>query len=305
MEPPCSTAPAGRSATPPGTPGGRATPWSRWRASIRWVFRWTGSASGTHLFRDLLREELRRHEPELIQQLQARAAAWCEINGCQSWPDPPRARTRPPCAHRDVAGARILLREVRYILQQRPRLGILPTQADQPQSKLDSLRETTPSATTLTPLSCDSCTALDPPHLPGDQRATLPLAAHGQVPGDLGLPQTRRLIPEPGDPAHAAGRPARSVGGGRRPGRQLIQADTPGLTRHTDHDATLPAGHPQGRHPYRPNRPRGWWDALILGDMEPAGRLVHHSGCGCNTYRSAAASGWPRPATFTSVAART
>ncbi len=56
-----------------------------------------------------------------------------------------------------VAGARILLREVRYILQQRPRLGILPTQADQPQSKLDSLRETTPSATTLTPLSCDSC----------------------------------------------------------------------------------------------------------------------------------------------------
>jgi LuxR family maltose regulon positive regulatory protein len=53
----------------------------------------------------------------------------------------------------DVAGARILLRETRYILQQRPRphLGILPAQAAVLQSKLDSLRETTVSAaTTLT-----------------------------------------------------------------------------------------------------------------------------------------------------------
>jgi LuxR family maltose regulon positive regulatory protein len=58
--------------------------------------------------------------------------------------------TRAHLALTDVASARILLREVRYILQQRPRLGILPTQADQLQSKLDSLRETTASATTLT-----------------------------------------------------------------------------------------------------------------------------------------------------------
>jgi LuxR family transcriptional regulator, maltose regulon positive regulatory protein len=50
----------------------------------------------------------------------------------------------------DVAGATILLREVRYILQQRPRLGILQTQADQLQSKLDTLRETTASPATLT-----------------------------------------------------------------------------------------------------------------------------------------------------------
>jgi LuxR family maltose regulon positive regulatory protein len=34
-----------------------------------------------HLFRDLLRTELGRREPELIQQLHARAAAWCEANG--------------------------------------------------------------------------------------------------------------------------------------------------------------------------------------------------------------------------------
>jgi LuxR family transcriptional regulator, maltose regulon positive regulatory protein len=34
-----------------------------------------------HLFRDLLGAERGRREPELIQQLQARAAAWCEING--------------------------------------------------------------------------------------------------------------------------------------------------------------------------------------------------------------------------------
>lgn len=34
-----------------------------------------------HLFRDLLGAELERREPDLIQQLQARAAAWCEANG--------------------------------------------------------------------------------------------------------------------------------------------------------------------------------------------------------------------------------
>jgi LuxR family transcriptional regulator, maltose regulon positive regulatory protein len=50
----------------------------------------------------------------------------------------------------DVAGARILLREARYILQRRPHLGILPTQADLLQSKIDSLRETTTSAARLT-----------------------------------------------------------------------------------------------------------------------------------------------------------
>jgi LuxR family maltose regulon positive regulatory protein len=50
----------------------------------------------------------------------------------------------------DVAGARMLLREVRSILQQRPHLGILPTQADQLHSKLDTLCEATASAATLT-----------------------------------------------------------------------------------------------------------------------------------------------------------
>jgi LuxR family transcriptional regulator, maltose regulon positive regulatory protein len=50
----------------------------------------------------------------------------------------------------DVPGARILLREARYILQQRPHLGILPTQAALLQSKVDSLRETTTSAARLT-----------------------------------------------------------------------------------------------------------------------------------------------------------
>jgi LuxR family maltose regulon positive regulatory protein len=34
-----------------------------------------------YLFRDLLGAELERREPELIRQLQARAAAWCEANG--------------------------------------------------------------------------------------------------------------------------------------------------------------------------------------------------------------------------------
>jgi LuxR family maltose regulon positive regulatory protein len=50
----------------------------------------------------------------------------------------------------DVAGAGILLRETRYILQQRPHLGILPAQAEQLKSKLDTFRGTTTSAATLT-----------------------------------------------------------------------------------------------------------------------------------------------------------
>jgi LuxR family transcriptional regulator, maltose regulon positive regulatory protein len=49
-----------------------------------------------------------------------------------------------------VAGARLLLREARDVLQQRPHLGTLPTQADRLQSQLDILRETTASAATLT-----------------------------------------------------------------------------------------------------------------------------------------------------------
>jgi LuxR family maltose regulon positive regulatory protein len=50
----------------------------------------------------------------------------------------------------DVPGARLLLREVRDILRQRPRLGLLPTQADQLQSQLDTLRETPAGAPRLT-----------------------------------------------------------------------------------------------------------------------------------------------------------
>jgi LuxR family transcriptional regulator, maltose regulon positive regulatory protein len=50
----------------------------------------------------------------------------------------------------DVAGARLLLREARDILRQRPRLGILPTQADRLQSQLDTLRETPVGAPRLT-----------------------------------------------------------------------------------------------------------------------------------------------------------
>jgi LuxR family transcriptional regulator, maltose regulon positive regulatory protein len=50
----------------------------------------------------------------------------------------------------DVAGARILLREIGDILRQRPRLGLLPTQADVLRSQLDVLRETTASAARLT-----------------------------------------------------------------------------------------------------------------------------------------------------------
>jgi LuxR family maltose regulon positive regulatory protein len=50
----------------------------------------------------------------------------------------------------DAAGARILLREARDILRQRPYLGLLPTQADQLQFQLDTLRETPAGAPRLT-----------------------------------------------------------------------------------------------------------------------------------------------------------
>jgi hypothetical protein len=49
-----------------------------------------------------------------------------------------------------VAGARTLLREARIILHQRPHLGVLPAQAAQLQSRLDTLRDTTTGAATLT-----------------------------------------------------------------------------------------------------------------------------------------------------------
>jgi LuxR family transcriptional regulator, maltose regulon positive regulatory protein len=49
-----------------------------------------------------------------------------------------------------VAGARALLGEARIILHQRPHLGTLPAQAAQLQSKLDTLRQTTTGAASLT-----------------------------------------------------------------------------------------------------------------------------------------------------------
>jgi len=53
-----------------------------------------------HLFRDLLGAEHGRREPELIQQLHARAAAWCEVNGlpelASTMPRPPGTPTGPP-----------------------------------------------------------------------------------------------------------------------------------------------------------------------------------------------------------------
>ena len=50
----------------------------------------------------------------------------------------------------DATGARLLLREARDILWQRPHLGLLPTQADQLQTKLDTLREIPTDAPRLT-----------------------------------------------------------------------------------------------------------------------------------------------------------
>jgi LuxR family maltose regulon positive regulatory protein len=50
----------------------------------------------------------------------------------------------------DAAGARVVLREARDILQQRPRLGILAEQADELRARLDTIRAGTVGASSLT-----------------------------------------------------------------------------------------------------------------------------------------------------------
>ena len=50
----------------------------------------------------------------------------------------------------DAAGARVVVREVRDILRQRPDLGLIPAQADELQSMLDAIRATNVGASALT-----------------------------------------------------------------------------------------------------------------------------------------------------------
>ena len=112
----------------------------------------------------------------------------------------------------DAAGARVVLRQARDILRRRPDLGILPSQAEELRSKLDSSRGGAVGVSSLTTAELRLLPLLPTRlTLAGDRRTAVPLPAHGQDPGVLDLPQARRLLPQPGRPA-PAGAWSRRVG---------------------------------------------------------------------------------------------
>ena len=94
----------------------------------------------------------------------------------------------------DPGGARAALRQINDIQQHRPELGTLPSQADE----LRSTRRHCSRGEMLGVVLADdrraaaAAAAADPPVAGRDRRAALRLPQHGQVPGDLDLPQARR-----------------------------------------------------------------------------------------------------------------
>ena len=83
----------------------------------------------------------------------------------------------------------------------RPRASC-PSQAEELRSKLDTSPRRGPgSVVAHHRRAAPAAAAAHPPDLRGDRRAAVPLPAHGQDPGDLGLPQARRLLAQPGRPA--------------------------------------------------------------------------------------------------------
>jgi hypothetical protein len=116
----------------------------------------------------------------------------------------------------DAAGARTVLRQARDILQLRPDLCVLPDQAEELHAKLGTTREGPRGVDALHGRAASAPAAGDLPLLPGDRRATVRLPTHGEDPGDLDLPQARRLLAQRGGPAVTGDRPARGVGLARR-----------------------------------------------------------------------------------------
>jgi LuxR family maltose regulon positive regulatory protein len=154
----------------------------------------------------------------------------------------------------DVAAARILLREVRFILQQRPHLGILPTQTDQLQSILDMLRETTASPATLTTAELRLLPLLSTHLTFREISKQLYLSRHTvkshaiSLYRKLGVSSRSQAIQR----VQQTGLLGAPVAGDQA---DSWSKQAPAASPGTDHDATLPAWHPQRRHPSRPNRP--------------------------------------------------
>jgi hypothetical protein len=114
----------------------------------------------------------------------------------------------------DMTGARTVLREIDDVLCRRPRLGTLPDQADQLLAQLDHVLADLTGASSLTSAELRLLTAGHLPILPRDGPATVHLTAHREVTSAVGLPQARRVLPQPGHPTGSHHRPARVLAGG-------------------------------------------------------------------------------------------
>ena len=94
----------------------------------------------------------------------------------------------------DAGGAATMLRESKAILRRRPDLGVLPGQVEE---LGDTSRPCGPGARGLDPDRGGAAPAApprDPPLVPRDRRAPVPVAPHGQITRHGHLPQAQRHL---------------------------------------------------------------------------------------------------------------
>ena len=111
----------------------------------------------------------------------------------------------------DSGGARAVLRQADDIFQQRPALGNLQTHATE--LRADGSLRPSPRAGSVVAHDRRAAPApavTDASLLPRDRRAPLHLPSHGEDPGDLDLPQARRVVAQRDDRADVRARPARA-----------------------------------------------------------------------------------------------
>ena len=118
----------------------------------------------------------------------------------------------------DAAGVRVVLRQARDVVRRRPDLGVLPHQAEELHVQARYRPRWGPrTVDTHHGRVAAAAAAVHPPVLARDRRAAVCVPAHGQDPGDIGLPQARCLLPQPGRPARPPTRAGQVAGRYRRP----------------------------------------------------------------------------------------